>query len=182
MRDAELIDRFAELVLDVEDPLRVAREILEFVVAVARGRSAALFRPDGDRLWPIVASAAVDQFALYAAEAAWGSCRAALERGDVVSAEGRAALDELGLRAKPPEVESLAMLPVRGTGGGVAALVYVDSTESIEDEGRLERLAKIERIVGRAISAVADCSALTRPRVGQDTSPTAGSPSRPGLS
>lgn len=169
MRDQELIDQFADLVLGADDPQRLGRQTLEVVLAMTRGRSAAILRPEKTRL-SLVASLGVDQSALDAAQAVWRHCRRQLERGEAVYVPERAALKRL---AGPPasEVSSLAVVPVRENGGSVAALLYVDSaTPRFGDDGAVERLAKFDRIVGKALGVGADIATFA-PRASADGAP-----------
>lgn len=154
MRETDLIDQFADLVVGADDPRRLARQTLDVVLAVSRGRSAAILLPEKNRL-SLFASIAVDQGALDAAEAIWRACRGELQRGEAFYAPQRAADKRLASLPGLGAVASVAVVPVLDD-GSVAALLYVDSEAArFLDDGGLERLGKFSRIVAKAVGVAA---------------------------
>lgn len=157
MPERDLIDQFADLVLGADDPRRLAKQTLEVVMAMSRGRAAAILRPEKHRL-ALFASVGIDQAALDAAEAIWSGGRIGLHKGEIFYAPHRTSDKRLGAHTL---FASVAVVPVL-EGDSVAALLYVDSeTPDFCKDGGLERLGKLARIVAKAVGAAAATTDLT---------------------
>jgi hypothetical protein len=145
-RRVDLIDQFTELVVGADDPHRLAERTLEVIMSLSNGRSAALFRIEGDRI-ALFASRAIDQSVLDLAGEAWSEQRERLHQGEIHYVPEREAR---GPGRSGPV--SFAIVPVRDD-QHLRALLYVDSLEPhFCTPHDLERLAKFSRIVSKAVS------------------------------
>ena len=81
MRDADLFERLAEIVVVAHDSGRLGDRLLELVLAMTRGRSAAVFKPGGKAL-RLLLSRGIDQDAIEAVQSIWARFRPALEAGE----------------------------------------------------------------------------------------------------
>src|SRR4051794_25320576 len=110
-KKVDLIDQFTELVVGADSPQRLAERTLEVVMSLSNGRSAALFRLDGDRI-TLFASRGIDQSALDLAQDVWTHHREGLAEGETVYVPERDADRQLTRQAGHTGVVSLAVVPV----------------------------------------------------------------------
>jgi transcriptional regulator with GAF, ATPase, and Fis domain len=141
----DLIEEFTNLVLGADDPQRLAERTIEIVLSLTRGRCAGVFRVEDGRL-TLFASRGLDQAALDAAHADWQAHASTLAAGEMFYAA--TAGGALG-----PGPEARASVPVHGD-DAVIGVLYLDSAEAhFLDASDCKRLAKFNRILGRALTA-----------------------------
>lgn len=149
MRDADLFERLAEIVVVAHDSRRLGDRLLELVLAMTRGRSAAVFKPGGKAL-RLLLSRGIDQDAIEAVQSIWARFRPALEAGEkfyVADRESDRRLAKLDLGGAP----SLVLLPVIEE-GALVAMLFVDSARSgFCNPNDLDRIGRLSRIVARLV-------------------------------
>jgi len=151
-RHVDLIDRFADLVVSADDPRILAERTLEVLMALNRGRSAAVFARDGDTV-TLFASRGIDQDVLDAVKTVWSRYRDALQSGETFSIGSR---DEARLlpRREPGGPASLVVMPVFNA-GKLVALLYLDSLDPhFCGPNDMERLSRFTRIVAKAVTGI----------------------------
>jgi transcriptional regulator with GAF, ATPase, and Fis domain len=151
----DLIDSFTELVVGASDPRRLAERTLEVAMAMLNGRAGAVFTLENDRV-NLFASRGIDQDVLDAMQGVWHKHKATLERGEAFYVEDRANDKRLSKEARSAGAPSFAVVPVFES-DRLIALVYLDgrSTRFAADNG-VTRLAKLSRIVGKAVADARD--------------------------
>jgi transcriptional regulator with GAF, ATPase, and Fis domain len=141
-KSADLIDQFTSLVLGADEPQRLAERTIDIILSLTHARCSAVFRIEGDRL-TLFASRGLDQAALDAAHADWKAHAATLAAGEMFYVPTTTGTGP----------EARASLPIR-VDDAVAGILYVDSAEAhflAADD--VNRLAKFDRILARALSA-----------------------------
>ena len=143
-RDDALLDNVAELVLQANDPRRLAERTLDVVCNLCNGRSGAVFATREGRLI-LFASKSVEQSGLDASRAVWEGRRASLTRGEVFYVPDRTVEPQLAAEARSGPV-AFALAPVL-SGQELVGLLYVDSDDphflEPHDRTRLARLASV---------------------------------------
>ena len=143
-RDDALLDNVAELVLQADDPRRLAERTLDVVCSLCNGRSGAVFAIEAGRL-TLFASKSVEQSGLDASRAVWEGRRASLSRGEVFYVPDRSIEPQLSEEARSGPI-AFALAPVL-RGQELAGLLYVDSDDphflEPHDRARLARLAGV---------------------------------------
>jgi GAF domain-containing protein len=153
-RRASLLGQFADLVVEADDPHRLAERTLEVVMALVNGRSGGVFAATDARL-TLFASRGIDQHVLDAIETLWGRAKDQLRRGQPIYVPDAGTDTDLA-RAAAGGPASLAVFPVFD-GDELVALLYVDSAETDFCPGTdLERLAKFSRMLARAVRPATD--------------------------
>ena len=148
-RQASLLGQFADLVMDTDDPRRLAERTLEVVMALVNGRSGGVFAAADQRL-TLFASRGIDQHVLDAVETLWGRAKDQLRRGQPIYVPDTGTDTDLA-SATAGGPASLAMFPVFD-GDELVALLYVDSAEPhFCQASDVERLAKFSRMLARAV-------------------------------
>ena len=153
-RGFNLMGQFADLVMDADDPHRLAERTLEVVLALVNGRSGGVFATMDGRL-TLFASRGIDQFVLDAVETLWSRAgsRDQLQRGQPLYVPETETDEHLGFPGGPA---SLAVFPAVD-GGELLALLYVDSTDRDFCEARdVDRLARFSQMLVRAVRPEAD--------------------------
>lgn len=151
----DLIDAFTDLVVDAVDrPHRLGDQTLGLVLSLMNARSAAIFVvPEGGQP-ALYTSRSLDQQALEAVHTAWSKSADGLKRGEPFYVPDRQADPRLPKEQRArTSPGGFVVLPIKGTQGGLAALLYVDSHATrFCTPPELERLEKVSRIVARAVS------------------------------
>jgi transcriptional regulator with GAF, ATPase, and Fis domain len=151
-RHIDLIDRFADLVVSADNPRILAERTLEVLMALNRGRSAAVFARDGDTV-TLFASRGIDQDVLDAVKTVWSRYRDALQSGETFSIGSRAE-GRLLTRREPGGPASLVVVPVFSA-GKLVALLYLDSLDPhFCGPNDMERLSRFTRIVAKAVTGI----------------------------
>ena len=148
-RGFNLLGQFAGLVMDADDPHRLAERTLEVVMALVNGRSGGVFAAM-DRRLTLFASRGIDQFVLDAVETLWARAesRDQLQRGQPVYVPETEKDENLRTAGGPA---SLAVFPAFD-GGELLALLYVDSSDRDFCDARdVDRLARFSRMLVRAV-------------------------------
>ena len=143
-RDDALLDNVAELVLQADDPRRLAERTLDVVCSLCNGRSGAVFVIEEGNL-TLFASKAVEQSGLDVSRAVWEGRRASLSRGEVFYVPDRSLEPQLPAEGRSAP-NAFALAPVRH-GQELVGLLYVDSDDphflEPHDRARLARLASV---------------------------------------
>jgi hypothetical protein len=147
--EAELIDQFTDIVLGGHRARQLGERTLEVILAMTRGRAAAIFRPQRDAV-TLFASRGIDQSVLDAMQAIWARERAGLDKGETFCSP-----DRHGERRLPPSEgaaeRNVAVLPVR-EGDALVALLYVDSDRPDFSPSRdVSRLSRFSRLIARSV-------------------------------
>jgi hypothetical protein len=153
-RGFNLMGQFADLVMDADDPHRLAERTLEVVMALVNGRSGGVFAAM-DRRLTLFASRGIDQFVLDAVETLWSrvESRDQLQRGQPLYVPETEKDENLRVAGGPA---SLALFPAFD-GGEVLALLYVDSGDRDFCEARdVDRLARFSQMLARAVRPEAE--------------------------
>jgi len=147
--EAELIDQFTDIVLGGHRARQLGERTLEVILAMTRGRAAAIFRPQRDGV-SLFASRGIDQSVLDAMQAIWSRERPSLERGDTFCSpdrHGERPLPDLDAAAQ----RAVAVLPVRED-DVLLALLYVDSERPDFSPSRdAPRLSRFARLIARSV-------------------------------
>jgi hypothetical protein len=152
-----LLGQFADLVMDADDPHRLAERTLEVVMALVNGRSGGVFAAL-DRRLTLFASRGIDQFVLDAVETLWSRAesRDLLQRGQPLYVPETEKDETLGVPGGPA---SLAVFPAFD-GDELLALLYVDSADPDFCEARdVDRLARFSQMLVRAVRPEAESQA-----------------------
>jgi hypothetical protein len=153
-RPASLLGQFADLLVEADDPHRLAERTLEVVMALVNGRSGGVFAAADARL-TLFASRGIDQHVLDAVETLWGRAKDQLRGGQPIYVPDTGTDTDLA-RATAGGPASLAVFPVFD-GDALVALLYVDSAEPDFCSGTdVERLAKFSRLLARAVRPTPD--------------------------
>ncbi len=143
-RDDALLDNVAELVLQADDPRRLAERTLDVVCSLCNGRSGAVFAIEEGRL-TLFASKNVEQSGLDVSRAVWEGRRTLLSRGEIFYVPDRSVEPRLSAEARSGPI-AFALAPVL-RGQELAGLLYVDSDDphflESHDRDRLARLASV---------------------------------------
>jgi hypothetical protein len=148
--ESELIDQFTDIVLGSHRSRQLAERTLEVVLAMSRGRAAAIFRPQGQGV-ALFASRGIDQTVLDSMQTIWKAHRAGFEKKE--------AYHEPDQRAKRPQETpaggeapaSVVVIPVYEA-DGLVALLYVDSERpNLGGGSELGRLGRFSRLIARAV-------------------------------
>lgn len=151
MRDADLFERLAEIVVVAHDSRRLGDRLLELILAMTRGRSAAIFKPGG-KAPRLFLSRGIDQHAIEAVQSIWARFREALEAGETFYVADRAT-DRRLAKLELGGAQSLVLLPVIED-GTLVAMLFVDSTRpSFCSANDLERTGRLSRIVAQLVKA-----------------------------
>ncbi len=134
-----------------DDPRSLAERTLEVVMALSNGRSGAIFKRDGKAM-TLHTSRGIDQAVLDAVQAVWSRQREALEKGEAFYVPDRHSERRLPKEQREAGATAFVVMPVLAQ-GELVALLYVDSRDPHFCEPHdLDRLAKLSRIVAKAVS------------------------------
>lgn len=147
--EAQVIDQFTDIVLGGHRAQKLGERTLELILAMTRGRAAAIFRPGKDAV-SLFASRGVDQSVLDTLRAVWPRERERLEKGGAFCSP-----DRHGERRVPSfegsDERGLALLPVHDD-EDLVALLYVDSDRPDFNPVRdAPQLARFARLVARSV-------------------------------
>src|SRR5262245_60941366 len=119
-------------------------------MALSNGRSGAIFRRDGKGV-TLHTSRGIDQMVLDAVQTVWSRYKDTLGKGEAFYVPDRHSDRRLPKEQRDTGVTSFVLVPVF-SGEELAALLYVDSRDPHFCEPHdLERLAKLSRIVAKAV-------------------------------
>lgn len=147
---ADLIAKLADVVVDADDPRRLAEGTLEVLMSLSNGRSSAVFSLNGERL-TLFASRNVDQSVLDAIQTIWEHNRSSLVQGEAFYVADRSTDQRIkGSAAASGGSRSFVVVPVFGD-EVLCALLYVDSLDPhFCTEHDLARILKLARILAKA--------------------------------
>lgn len=142
--EADLIDQFTDIVLGAHRARQLGERTLEVILAMTRGRAAAIFRPQKDAV-TLFASRGIDQSVLDAMQSIWKAQRELLENGQSVCSP-----DRRGERTGGFE-HAVAIVPVREA-DVLLALLWVDSDRpDFNPSAQAPRLVRFARLIARAV-------------------------------
>jgi transcriptional regulator with GAF, ATPase, and Fis domain len=134
-----------------DDPRALAERTLEVVMALNNGRAGAIFKKEGKGV-TLHTSRGIDQKVLDAVQTVWARHRDMLSKGEAFYVPDRLADRRLPKEQRETGATSFVVVPVFAD-DELLALLYVDSRDPHFCEPHdLERLAKLSRIVAKAVS------------------------------